>query len=76
MGRIILGLLASLLVVCALPASATAQGAAMDLLLRLDASYFYHKEVSFHMLDIEKQAICWRNNDVHLGGFAFQQACP
>lgn len=36
MGRIILGLLASLLVICSLPASATAQGSAMDLLLRLD----------------------------------------
>lgn len=35
MGRIILGLLASLLVICSLPASATAQGSAMDLLLRI-----------------------------------------
>jgi Domain of Unknown Function (DUF928) len=36
MGRIILGLLASLLVVCSLPANAIAQGSAMDLLLRPD----------------------------------------
>jgi hypothetical protein len=34
MRRIILGLLASLLMVCSLPVSATAQGSAMDLLLR------------------------------------------
>ena len=38
MGRIILGLLASLLVVCSLPASAIAQGSVMDLLLRMPPS--------------------------------------
>lgn len=35
MGRIILGLLASLLVLCSLPARANAQGSATDLLLRI-----------------------------------------
>jgi len=38
MGRIILGLLASLLVVCSLPARAIEQGSVMDLLLRMPPS--------------------------------------
>mgnify|MGYP001347419104 FL=1 len=50
MGRIILGLLASLLVICSLPDSATAQGSAMDLLLRLDHPSWTIKQ---------DPSICW-----------------